>query len=502
VFKDRFPADFISEGIDQTRGWFYSLLAISTLLFDQAAYRNCVCFGLILDPDGQKMSKSRGNVVDPWEVIEQHGADAFRWYYFTAQQPWAGYRFSTETLGESVYRFFTTLWNTYSFWVLYANAEGLSSSDLGEPGGAGQDLDRWALSRLQRLVAEVVERMEGFDCTTAGRAIADYVDELSNWYVRLSRRRFWEGDPAAFATLRHCLLTVASLLAPFVPFLADEIYTNLVGGEDGAFGDAPDSIHLADYPEPDADLVDRELETGVEAALRAVELGRAARAAAQVKVRQPLRKAVIVARGAERDEIERLQDLVTSELNVKELEFVSEEAELVSYDVKPNYRALGPRFGKLMPQVAAAIGALDPAGAADAISGNRKIGINVDGKDHELEPEDLSFVMKPLDGYLVEAEAGRAVALSLELDDELRREGLAREVVHAVQNARRDAGLEVTDRIELVLGGDDELLDAARAHEAYVAGETLATSVSYDGDRAEATAQIEGRDLRIALERA
>jgi isoleucyl-tRNA synthetase len=503
TFKERFPADFISEGIDQTRGWFYSLLAISTLLFDQTSYRNCVCFGLILDPEGQKMSKSRGNVVDPWEVIERHGADAFRWYYFTAQQPWAGYRFSSDTLGETVHRFFTTLWNTYSFWVLYANAEGLSPSDFDPPEpGRGEDLDRWALSRLQGVVGEAIERMEDFDCTTAGRAIAEYVDELSNWYVRLSRRRFWEGDRTAFATLRHCLLTVASLLAPFVPFLADEIYTNLVAGEEGAFGDAPDSIHLADYPEPDAASINRELEAGVEAALRAIELGRAARAAAQVKVRQPLRKAVIVARGAERREIERLQDLVTSELNVKELEFVSQEAELVSYDVKPNYRSLGPRFGKLMPQAAAAVQALDPASVADAIAGRRRIGINVDGSEHDLGPEDVSLVMKPLDGYLVEAEAGRAVALALELDDELRREGLAREIVHAVQNARRDAGLEVTDRITLVLGGDAELLDAARAHEAYVAGETLATTVSYDGDVSGAAASIEGRDLRIALERA
>jgi isoleucyl-tRNA synthetase len=333
-------------------------------------------------------------------------------------------------------------------------------------------------------------------------AIAEYVEELSNWYVRLSRRRFWEGDMAAFATLRHCLLTVSSLLAPFVPFLADEIYANLVGGEDGRFADVPDSVHLTDFPEPDAALVDSELETGVEAALRAVELGRAARAHARMKVRQPLAKAVIVARGAERDAIERLEGLVAGELNVKELEFVSEEAELVDYEVKPNYRALGPRFGKLMPQAAAAIEALDPASVADAIAGNRKLGVNVDGTEHELHPEDVSLVMKPVDGYLVEAEAGRAVALSLELDDELRREGLAREIVHAIQNARRDAGLDVTDRIELVLGGDAELLDAARAHEAYVAGETLATTVSYDGDAAGAATEIEGRDLRIGLERA
>ncbi len=508
LFAERFPADFISEGIDQTRGWFYSLLAVSTLLFDRTSYRNCVCFGLILDPEGQKMSKSRGNVVDPWEVINRHGADAFRWYYFTAQQPWAGYRFSTETLGETVYRFFTTLWNTYSFWVLYANAEGLGPSDFAQSLAASRsslelnELDRWALSRLQAVTREVIESMDAYDCTTAGRAVASYVEALSNWYVRLSRRRFWEGDRAAFATLRHCLLGIASLLAPFTPYLADEIYTNLVAGVDDAFEGAPDSIHLMDFPQVDDSLEDLELEAGVEAARRAVELGRAARAHAKVKVRQPLRKAVIVARGSERDAIERLGSLVAGELNVKELEFVSEEAELVSYQVKPNYRALGPRFGKLMPKAAAAVERLDPASVADAVAGNRRLGINVDGTEHELQPDDVSLVMKPLDGYRVEAEAGRAVALALELDEELRREGLAREIVHAVQNARREAGFEVTDRIELTLGGDPELVDAARAHESYLTGETLATSIGYDAAESETVAEIEGRKLRIAVEKA
>jgi isoleucyl-tRNA synthetase len=493
-FQERFPADYICEAIDQTRGWFYSLLAVSTLVFDRTSYLNCVCLGLILDPDGQKMSKSRGNVVDPWEVIAEHGADAFRWYYFTAQQPWAGYRFSKGVLGETVRPFFTTLWNTYSFWVLYANAEGLDRDELDlSPEG---EMDRWALSRLQTLTAEVIERMDDYDCTTAGRAISAYVDELSNWYVRLGRRRFWEGDRAAFATLRHCLLEVAKLLAPFVPFLTEEIHGNLAGPG------APDSVHLADHPEPDESLRDEGLERRMEAVRRAVELGRAARAAAGVKVRQPLAKAVIVAQGDERDAIESMGDLVRAELNVKELEFVSDEAELVSFEVKPNFRTLGPRFGKQMPQVAAAVGALEPSHAAEAIRGERRIGVNLDGHDHELAPDDITLVMRPLDGYEVEAEAGRAVALALELDDGLRREGLAREVVHAVQAARKDAGLEVTDRISLTLGGDEALLEAAREHEAYVAGETLATSVGYDGGGDGGAVMIEGRPLEIAVERA
>jgi isoleucyl-tRNA synthetase len=499
TFGERFPADYICEAIDQTRGWFYSLLAVSTLVFDQTSYRNCVCLGLILDPDGQKMSKSRGNVVDPWDVIERHGADAFRWYYFTSQQPWAGYRFSTETVGESVRQFMLTLWNTYSFWVLYANAEGLGPGDFAERPAADGELDRWALSRLQGTVRSVIEAMDGFDCTGAGRAIAAYVEELSNWYVRLSRRRFWEGDRAAFATLRHCLLEVAKLLAPFTPFLAEEIYANITAGA-GDARDAPDSVHLCDFPAPEPRLEDGELEAGVEAARRAIELGRAARARAKLKMRQPLRKAVIVATDSERAEIERLADLVASELNVKELEFVSSEAELASYEVKPNYRTLGPRFGKQMPSAAAAVEALEPEHVAAALREGREIGINVGGSEHSLAPDDLNLVMRPLRGYEVEAEAGRAVALALDLDDELRREGLAREIVHAVQNARKQAGLDVTDRISLHLGGDEELVAAAQAHEDYVTGETLATSVAYDGG-GDSPVTIEGRELFVGVER-
>ena len=508
LFEQRFPADYICEAIDQTRGWFYTLLAESTLLFDRSSYRNCVCLGLILDPEGQKMSKSRGNVVDPWDVIASHGADAFRWYYLTAQQPWAGYRFSVEIVGESVRQFLLTLWNTYSFWVLYANADGLGPEDFAAMPEPATDLDRWALSRLQATVATVRERMEEFDCTGAGKAIAEYVEELSNWYVRLSRRRFWDGDRAAFATLRHCLLETVALLAPFIPFIADEIHCNLSGGESvGRFGgsevqDRPtDSVHLRDYPEVAMALRDEDLEQGMEAVRLTVELGRAARAQAKAKVRQPLRRAVIVANEAERAAIEARSDLVTAELNVKELDFVSDEGELVSYSVKPNYRSLGPRFGKSMPQVAAAVGALDAAHVAKALADGGEIGIAIDGSDHTLGPDDVTLALQPLDGYEVEAEAGHAVALQLELDDELRQEGLAREIVHAVQNARKDAGLEITDRIELGLGGDAELLAAAREHEAYLAGEVLATVIAFGASEG-AAARIDGRDLVIAVTRA
>jgi isoleucyl-tRNA synthetase len=351
---------------------------------------------------------------------------------------------------------------------------------------------------LQGTISTVREHMDGFDCTAAGREIAEFVEELSNWYVRLSRRRFWQGDRAAFATLRHCLLETAALLAPFTPFLADEIHLNLAGGEAETLGELPDSVHLRDFPEPDPALADPELEVAMEAVRLTVELGRAARAQAKAKMRQPLRRAVIVANDAEREAISARADLVKAELNVKALDFVTEESELVSYAVKPNYRALGPRFGKRMPQVAAAIEALDPVHVAGVMAEGGEVGINVDGDEHTIGAEEVSLSLQPLEGYEVEAEAGHAVALQLELDDELRREGLAREIVHAVQNARKEAGLEITDRIRLGLGGDETLIAAAQAHEPYVAGEVLATEVTYGGSDG-VTVKLDGRELRVDL---
>jgi isoleucyl-tRNA synthetase len=484
AFERNFPADYICEGLDQTRGWFYSLLAVSVLLFGRASYRTCLCLGLILDPEGQKMSKSRGNVVNPWNVLDTHGADAFRWYYFTSKQPWDGYRFSLDTIGESVRQFLKPLWNTYALYVQYANLATEPRADAKET-----DLDRWIRSRLSATTARVIERLDDYDTTFAGRAIADFVDELSNWYVRLSRRRFWRGDdPAAFETLRDCLLGVSKLLAPLTPFITDEIYDNLDGSEP--------SVHLCDFPQPGAR--DQDLEWRMKVVREAVELGRAARGHAKMKVRQPLREAVVVAAGRERDAIESLEDLLRAELNVKAVRYVSEAEELGRFEVKPNYRALGPRFGKQMPQVVAALAALDPVRLRDG----GRAGINVEGTEHEIGPEDVQIVLQPLEGYQVERSGTHAVALNLELDDDLRREGLAREVVHAVQGARKSAGLSVEDRIALTLGGDEELLAATREHEDYVAGETLATALSYDGaDPGGERVEIEGRPLVISVER-
>ncbi|HWD76314.1 MAG TPA: isoleucine--tRNA ligase [Solirubrobacteraceae bacterium] len=485
-FEQRFPADFICEALDQTRGWFYSLLAISTLLFDRSSFRNVVCLGLILDEQGRKMSKSLGNTVEPWEVINRYGADAMRWYFFTSKLPWDGYRFSLETIGEAVRQFMLQLWNTYGFYVLYANANGVTPAPV--PAGLA-DLDRWALSRLQETVETVRDRLDDFDATTGGRAIQSFVDELSNWYVRRSRRRFWDGDLAAFATLRECLVTVTKLLAPFCPFIADEIYDNL--------DDSEPSVHLCDFPT--ATPRDLDLEQAMSTARETVRLGLAARAQAKIKVRQPLRAAVIVATGPEREAIERLGDIVRDELNVRELRFVSQADELGQIELKPNYRTLGPRFGKQMPLVAAAVAGLDAGRVAAALRVGEPVAISVAGTDHPLAPDDVLITMKPLEGYRVEREGSHAVALEVEIDESLRVEGWARDIVRAVQNARQAAGLEVTDRIVLTLDGDEDLIIAARAYEDYVSGETLATRISYESLDGAEPVMIDDRQLKIGV---
>jgi isoleucyl-tRNA synthetase len=499
-FEERFPADFICEALDQTRGWFYSLLAVSTLLFDQAPYRNVVCLGLILDAEGQKMSKSKGNTVEPWQVLDAYGADAFRWYFFTSKQPWDGYRFSEEAIGEGVRLFLKQLWSTYFFYVLYAHAnrEALESSEGGAV--ARDDLDRWALSRATSTALLVAERLDAYDATSAGRAIAELVDELSNWYVRRSRRRFWDGDPAAFATLRECLLIVSKLLAPFCPFIADEIYDNL----DGTLA----SVHLCDFPTHETlPARDEELEDAMAVARETVRLGLGARAQASIKVRQPLSEAVVVADGRERAAIERMAEIVREELNVRRVRFVEGADELGEYECKPNYRTLGPLFGKDMPLAAEAIAALDANEIAAAVRDGGELGISVGGREHTLTPEDLLLTMKAPEGYSVEREGAHAVALDLKIDEDLLREGRSREIVHAVQTARKTAGLNVEERIELALSGGPELLDAARAHEPYIATETLALSIALgDGESAamdyREQTEIDGLALEIALSRA
>jgi isoleucyl-tRNA synthetase len=508
--EQQFPPTFICEGIDQTRGWFYTSLAVSTLLFGEVPFQHAVCVGHVQDAHGHKMSKSRGNAVDPWDVLGRHGADAFRWYYLASQQPWAGYRFSAEAVEAGVRELLMPLWTTYGFHVLYANIERFDAhaAAAAPPPAERPALDRWAISRLQGLIAEMRERLDAYDATSAVRLAAAWVEDLSNWYVRLSRRRFWNGDPAALATLRECLITTAKLLAPPVPFVAEEVYANLVGGAAGDFGAEPESVHLCDYPEPDPAKVDAQLDADMAIVREAIELGRDARGRSKVKLRQPLPRVIVCGDQRTRDAVSRLRELVTSELNVKAVDLAAVVAQLERPVVLPNLQRLGPRCGKDMPQVVAAMRARDGEEALRALRDHGVITVAVATGD-ELDPthtyalaeNDVIVRREPRRGLVLSSRGPLTVAVDTTIEERLRREGLAREIVRVVQQARREAGVEVTDRIELRLGGSEDLISAARAHEGYVAEETLATAVVYDGlDRQ--PVDVDGEPLAVEVVKA
>ncbi len=476
----RFPADFVCEALDQTRGWFYSLLAEGTLLFDEAPYRNVVCLGLILDGEGQKMSKSKGNVVEPWTVIDHAGADAFRWYLFTAQSPWESFRFSLDVVDETRRRFLFTLWNTYAFLVTYASLpDGWSPGDSGPAPQDRPAMDRWALSRLDATTARVTERLDAYDPTSAGRALEDLVDDLSNWYVRTSRRRFWRSDDAtdrvaAFATLHECLTTISLLVAPFCPFVADEMWGNLVAVHDD---DAPPSVHLANWPAP-GDRRDEDLETAMAAALEATTLGRSARKEAKLKVRQPLQEAVIACPPSTARVLQALSGIVAEELNVRAVRFVTDAGGLVEVSLKPNYRTLGPRMGREMPAMAEAMAALDPTATVRSLDAGEQVTVTVAGREEVITDDDVLREVRPTEGYAVAEGGSLAVGLATEITPELEMEGLARDLVRAIQNARRAADLKVEDRIMLHLDGSGRVREAIDAHRAWIAGEVLATELT------------------------
>jgi isoleucyl-tRNA synthetase len=480
IFRLNFPADFISEAIDQTRGWFYSLHALSTLLFDQPCYRNVICLGLILDSEGQKMSKSRGNVVDPWSVLEAHGADPLRWYLFTAAPPGNPRRFSVDLVGESLRRFLLTLWNTYSFFVLYANLDQWDpnpQSPIPDP----QLMDRWLLASLHALVGEVTRAMDGYDITAACRALDTFVNDLSNWYVRLNRRRFWKaGDDAdknaAYQTLYTALTTLARLLAPFTPFLAEELHQNLVRAQDAA---APASVHLAAWPQAEAGWQDQGLLDDMAVAMRVVKMGRAVRRQAALKVRQPLRRLLVRPPQAQAGQsLERLQEAVLDELNVKELQLLEPGAAFESYHFKPNLPVVGPKHGRAVPAIRAALAALPAAEAAAAVHAlqqGQALALSLaDGSVVHLGADEVLVETAAPEGYRFLEEEDYLVALDTTLDQALTLEGLARELVRQIQEARKEAGLAVSDRIHTYLGGASALTaQAVTAHHSYIAGETL-----------------------------
>jgi isoleucyl-tRNA synthetase len=506
LFKRRFPADFICEGLDQTRGWFYSLMAVSTLVFGQNSYRNVLCLGLIVDEEGKKMSKSQGNVIDPWTLLEVQGADALRWYLFTSGSPWVNRRLGPTVVDEFLRRYLLTLWNTYSFFVTYANLDLFSPADPAVPVAERPELDQWIIAELHDTIRDVTDALENYDALAGGRRLDTFVDDLSNWYVRRSRRRFWRsgdavegGDKAsAYATLHECLVTIAKLTAPFTPFIAEEIFTNLTGRE---------SVHLEDWPTYDEGLIDQQLLDRMRLARQLVSLGRAARAKAKVKTRQPLPKALAVVPAAERREVAALSRLVAEELNVKELELVDSLEQLVHYSVKPNFRALGPRFGPRMPRIAAALAALDPEqvrALREQIAAGEPVTLAVDGETLKLDPADLDVRAEKREGYEVEHEGPYGVALDVAVTPELRAEGLAREVVRAVQDARKEAGLDIADRIGLYLEAGGEVAAAIAAHEAWILGEVLATERLAEPreDAFAKVADIEEEPLAIGVVRA
>lgn len=493
TWQKRFPADFICEAIDQTRGWFYSLLAISALLTGHTCYRNVLCLGHILDHEGRKMSKRLGNVVDPWTILDKQGADALRWYLFTVSSPWFARRFGPENVDEVIRKFILTLWNTYSFYTLYANVDGFDAAEHKVPVAERSLMDRWILGDLHLLIKKVTAELEAYDAFAAGRAIADFVDELSNWYVRRSRRRFWKSEAdtdkiAAYLTLNECLVTLSALLAPFTPFLAEEIYQNLVAERSPG---SPESVHLCDWPVPNEALVDEDLSFRMAVARHVVNLGRAARNSAQIKTRQPIEVAVVAARAIERGAVESLSAVVAEELNVKAIEYVESASELVNYVIKPNYRTLGPKFGKNMPAVAAAVAALPPDETGDRLSAGRPVMVKVDGREYEFAPEDFVVETHEREGFRVEREGGVAVAILTRLTPELVREGLARELVHHIQNTRKSADFEIDDRIHLRVAGPGEIADMLAVHGDWVKKETLALSLDVD-DWREAGLEMSG----------
>ncbi|MDQ4143892.1 MAG: isoleucine--tRNA ligase [Actinomycetota bacterium] len=507
VFDKRFPAHFISEGIDQTRGWFYSLLAISTLVRGENSFRNCVVLGLLLDAEGRKMSKSVGNVLEPWSVIDVQGADAVRWYLLTGGTPWSARRVSTDIIQEVLRKYLLTLWNTYSFWVTYASLEGFDPAAEDIPTGQRSEMDRWVLAELDDTIREVTEAMEAFDAARGGRRLDRFVDDLSNWYVRRSRRRFWrsseDGDTrAAFLTLWECLVAVAKMTAPFTPFVADEIFSNITR----VVSDEPDSVHLADWPQRRDGDADDALRRRMGAVRKLVALGRAARTEAKVRVRQPLSRALLVVPAAEASDVAQLEDLVAEELNVKTLEVSKGLDQLVSYTIKPNFKALGPRFGPRVKEVAGALAAADARELVASLEANDSAEISVDGEEISLSRDDLDVRVEGREGFSLAQDGPYGVALDLDLTPDLEAEGVAREIVRAVQDLRKSSGLAVEDRITLWLDGSEDITEALRRHSSYIGTEVLAPEV-HIGRRAPQDApavdvDLDGGTASIGLARA
>lgn len=475
--NEAFPADFIAEGVDQTRGWFYTLHAIATMCFDSVAYKNVVSNGLVLDKNGQKMSKRLGNAVDPFETVEKYGPDATRWYMITNTQPWDNLKFDIEGIGEVQRKVFGTLYNTYNFFALYANIDGFTFEAEEVPVNERTELDRWIVSKLNSLIKGVDAAYDAYEPTKAGRLIQDFVmDHLSNWYVRLSRRVFWKGEYtsekiAAYQTLYTCLEVVTQLMAPIAPFFADKLFMDLNGVTNRH---QADSIHLSTFPKANEAIIDMELEQRMEIAQRVSSMVLSLRKKEQIKVRQPLQKVMVpVLDEAFGKRIREVEQLILSEVNVKELELLVETEGVLVKKIKPNFKTIGPKYGQQMKAIAAMVNSWDGVQISEVESNNGWTG-DVEGVSVELELSDFEIQTEDIPGWLVQSEGGITVALDITLSDELKAEGIAREFVNRIQNFRKDMGLEITDRISLSIKEEASINEAIRSNAAYICTETLA----------------------------
>ena len=497
LFEQNYPAQFISEAVDQTRGWFYTLLAISTAVFDRNPFENCIVLGHVLDKKGLKMSKSKGNVVDPFDVLDAQGADATRWHFYTASAPWLPTRFSIDDVGEAGRKFMGTLWNVYSFYVLYAELDKFNPLQYTDF-VSDNVMDKWVMSKLNSLVKDVDNMLASYQITQAALAIEDFTDELSNWYVRRNRGRYWSEELTddkigAYVTLYRVLTTLIKVSAPFVPFITESIYQNLVVGLDE---NAPESIHLCKWPEVNETAIDKDLEKEMDLAYTIVKLGRSARNGANIKNRQPLSKMLISTDSLP----EYYGDIITDELNIKAVEFGADLSKYVNFEIKPNLPVLGRAYGKLIPGIRKEIAARNQMELAQTIQNGGVVVINVDGTEIELNKENLLVTMQGLEGYAFAGEGSIGVVLDTNITDELREEGHVREMISKIQNMRKDKGFEVADKIKLYVADNDMLLDIVKKYAEVIKKETLTQEIVYNEEVDYSDTVINGENLKMNVE--
>ena len=501
LFESQFPADFISEAVDQTRGWFYSLLAISTLIFNKAPYKNVIVLGHVQDENGQKMSKSKGNAVDPMEALTTYGADAIRWYFYTNSAPWLPNRFHGRAVTEGQRKFMGTLWNTYAFYVLYANIDKFNPTEYSFDDAKLTVMDKWLMSRLNTMVKTVDDNLANYRIPEAARALESFVDEMSNWYVRRGRERYWvqeltEDKIAAYLTLYKALVTTAKAAAPMIPFMAESIYTNLVGSVDKS---APVSVHLCDFPKVDESAIDTELEDNMDKVLQVVVLGRAARNGANRKNRQPLGKMYA---SCEHDLAPEFVDIIKDELNVKSVEFKDDLSDLVSYVFKPQLKTVGPKYGKQLGDIRNALSSIDGTAAKAELDRDGSLTLNLESGRVVLSEEDLLISTAQKEGYFTLSDRGVTVAIDTVLTPELIDEGFIREIISKVQTMRKEAGFNVMDHIRITLSGSDKVSDIISRKSADIAGDTLADSIEVSETRGYCKEwDINGETVNIGVEK-